>query len=40
MRDTQDQHKLLTSDKWELAQEKAQLEGQIKQMQKMMQYES
>lgn len=35
LRDTQDQNKLLADDKWELAQEKAQLEGQIKQMQKM-----
>jgi hypothetical protein len=30
----QDQNKLLVSEKWELSQEKAQLEGQIKQMQK------
>lgn len=30
---TQDQNKLLVTEKWELAQEKAQLEGQLKQMQ-------
>lgn len=34
--DTQDQNKLLNHDKWMLAQEKAQLEGQLKQMQKMV----
>jgi hypothetical protein len=34
--DTQDQNKLLASEKWELAQEKAQLEGQMKQMQKLL----
>lgn len=32
----QDQNKLLASEKWELVQEKAHLEGQIKQMQKMI----
>lgn len=31
--DVQDQHKLLANEKWILAQEKAQLEGQLKQMQ-------
>ena len=36
LRDTQDQNKLLASEKWELAQEKAQLEGQINQMQKLI----
>ena len=32
----QDQNKLLAHDKWMLGQEKAQLEGQLKQMQKMI----
>jgi hypothetical protein len=32
----QDQNKFLAHEKWEIAQEKAQLEGQLKQMQKMM----
>ena len=36
LRDLQDQNKLLHDDQWILAQEKAQLEGQLKQMQKMM----
>jgi len=30
----QDQNKLLVSEKWDLAQEKAQVEGQLKQIQK------
>jgi hypothetical protein len=34
--EAQDQNKLLIHDKWLLAQEKAQLEGQLKQMQKMI----
>ncbi len=33
---TIDQNKQLTHEKWILAQEKAQLEGQLKQMQKMI----
>ena len=37
--DVQDQNKLLANEKWELAQEKAQLEGQLKQMQKMVRVE-
>lgn len=37
--DTQDQNKLLANEKWELAQKKAQLEGQLKQMQKMIRTE-
>ena len=36
LRNLEDQTKLLASEKWELAQEKAQLEGQLKQMQKMI----
>jgi hypothetical protein len=34
--DTQDQNKMLNHDKWVLGQEKAQLEGQLKQMQKII----
>lgn len=34
--DLQDKNKLLTQEKWVLAQEKAQVEGQLKQMQKMI----
>jgi hypothetical protein len=34
--DAQSQNKLLNSEKWKLAQEKAQLEGQLKQMQSML----
>lgn len=34
LQDTQSQNKLLANEKWSLAQEKAQLEGQIRQMQK------
>jgi chromosome segregation ATPase len=36
MSDVQDQHKFLANEKWVLAQEKAQLEGQLKQMQSIM----
>lgn len=36
LQDVQNQNKLLASEKWELVQEKAQLEGQLKQMQKMV----
>lgn len=36
LNDVQDQNKLLSHDKWILAQEKAQLEGQLKQLQKMI----
>lgn len=35
LHDFQNQNKLLTSEKWELAQEKFLLEGQIKQMEVM-----
>lgn len=35
-KDMQDQNSLLGSEKWGLAQEKSQLEGQLKQMQKMI----
>jgi chromosome segregation ATPase len=34
--DSQDQNKLLSHERWVLAQEKAQFEGQLKQMQKMI----
>jgi predicted nuclease with TOPRIM domain len=36
MNDIKDQNKLLTHEKWELAQEKSQLQGQMKQLQKMI----
>jgi chromosome segregation ATPase len=36
LREARDQNKYLASEKWELVQEKAQLEGQMKQMQKMV----
>ena len=36
VRDAHDQNKLLASEKWEFGQEKAQLEGQLKQMQKLI----
>lgn len=36
LKDVQNQNKLLVHDKWILAQEKASLEGQLKQMQKMI----
>lgn len=36
LRDVENQNKLLANDKWNLAQEKAQIEGQLKQMQKMI----
>lgn len=35
-KETQDQNSLLSNEKWELAQEKSQLQGQLKQMQKMI----
>jgi chromosome segregation ATPase len=36
LQDAQGQNKLLTNEKWVLSQEKAQLEGQLKQMQKLI----
>lgn len=36
LKEATDQNKLLTNEKWELAEEKAQLNGQLKQMQKMI----